>query len=225
MKAIWTVGLLLTSACAELRIERDAELRDYADDPSEHGAAPAESASQPARVPRSCDAGEQLIVQEAFTKNAWPQAWLATDGGHSWVESGAGFLAADPAASHGRALYAAFGDIDVAVRWVPSPEQQFHLVLRGDVENKPATTVEGHAVGSPRAQWLRARVWNGLGTTRLEVHEWFDGEAEPEGWLRSNVESAGPVGTFSLLAQEDGGATPVRIEEVLICTLVVGTDA
>jgi hypothetical protein len=152
----------------------------------------------------------------------WPQAWLPIDSGESWVESGAGYLLADPGTSHGRALYAPFGDIDVAVRWVPSPDQELRIALRGDVENKPATIVEAHAVGSPRAQWLRARVWNELGTTRLVVHEWFDGEPEPEGWLRSVVASAGPVGTFSLVAVDHGGATPIRVEEVLICDL--GSD-
>ena len=49
-------------------------------------------------------------------------------------------------------------------------------------------------------------------------------EPEPEGWLRSVVGSAGPVGTFALLAVEHGGAAPIRIEEVLICQLVSVSD-
>lgn len=210
-------------ACTEVRVEPGREGDDTGGEPRRivDPSAPADSSP---RAPRGCQAAIP-IVEESFARPSWPSAWLPAGEGKSWVDDNAGYLLASVGESHARTLYAPFGDIDVAVRWVPSGDQSFQLKLRGDVENKDATIVEGHAVGNPlRRQWLRARIWSELGTTRVEVHEWFDGDPEPEGWLASVAGPTGPVGTFSLMATEHGGQVPIRVEEVVVCPLVVGTE-
>ncbi len=213
---------LFAAGCRDVRVEGD-DVADAARE-GEEVAPPGHDQATP-RAPRSCDVGAP-IVQETFAGGDWPAAWLTVGLGESWVEGAFGFLRAEVGASHGRTIHAPFGDIDVAVRFRSSADQALHVILRGDVENKPAIVVEGHRVGSSnRARWLRARVWDELGTTRLEVHEWFDGEPEPQGWLGSVVDVAEPVGTFALLASEHDGQLPVRIEEILICPLATSTDA
>ena len=209
----------MLGACADVRIERVGTDDDEGNAAGE--AAPPRSAG---RALRGCDGGAP-IVQESFAKAAWPAAWLPGGEGQSWVEDHAGFLRADAGASHSRTIHAAFGDIDVAVRWQASSEQAFRLRLRDGAEDEDAVFLEGHGVGdSGQSQWLRARIFSELGTTRLEAHEWLDGDPEPEEWSRSASKSVGPVGTFALSTIEQGGTHPVRVEEVVICPLAIGGD-
>jgi hypothetical protein len=218
------IVLLGLAGCSAVRFERaETDASNEADADVDEPAEGERARDPETSPPRACDQGS-IIVHETFAGDEWPAAWLPEEPGESWVERHAGYLLAPVGASHGRTLLRSFGDIDVAIRFVPSASQTFSLELRGHNENKDAIVVRSHATGS-EPQWLRARVWNDSVGTHLEVREWAAAEPEPSEWRGWVDHSAAVLGALSLYVQAYAGDAPLRVEEILVCPAVLATDS